>query len=244
MSRSQDQWSDRPTRGREGSASAARNGGARMAPPHGHPAGTSTTLPLQHLQRTAGNRAVSHLVRRSVVLQRLPYAQNYSAALTRKVLNQSEGRASPHNGTEGHPRQHVGRWGKAERVADEQQKTKSVYVDTAAQDRAIASALSSAAGQGRLGLLDVSPGQPQRTQLIRLATEAVDVKVVKAKTKARRTGQPAFVGPLPQGMIAPGTVKTWELVAGTATRATVIVDSLGTGRPGDIHIQTAYPVLD
>jgi hypothetical protein len=52
-------------------------------------------------------------------------------------------------------------------------------------------------------------------------------------------------GPLPAGQVTrPGAVKDWEYASGTATKASVIVESRGTGQLGDIHIQTAYPVLD
>jgi hypothetical protein len=38
-------------------------------------------------------------------------------------------------------------------------------------------------------------------------------------------------------------IKDWELMNGSATKASVIVESTGSGPPGDIHIQTAYPVV-
>lgn len=174
-------------------------------------------------------------------MQRLPYAQPYSDSETRALLNSSEGRPSPVNNQAGHPRQHVGRWEKAEKVADHQQKTKSVYANTASQDAAVASALSSAGGQQRLADLDGANALvPKRTNLVRVPTSTVDVKVVKAKKK----GGVRLIGPLRQGEIAPGEVKSWVMVDGQASAATVIVDSRGTGRPGDIHIQTAFPVLE
>jgi hypothetical protein len=196
------------------------------------------------LQRTVGNQTVAALLSRtSTTVQRVPYAQAYSESGTKSVLNSSEGRASPVNGATGHPRQHVGRWEKAERFAEEQGKTKSVYINTASQDKAVASALNSAAGQGLLAQMDPpNPGTPTRRAIANVATEAADVKVIKAKVKKRSAGD--IVGPLPQGEIRPGEVKSWTYATGIATKSTVIVDSMGTGKAGDIHIQTAFPVLD
>jgi hypothetical protein len=51
-----------------------------------------------------------------------------------RVLNQSEDRPSPVTAAKGHPRQHVGRLGKAEEHAEEEGKTKSVFTNTAQQD--------------------------------------------------------------------------------------------------------------
>ncbi len=201
-----------------------------------------TAHDVMQLQRTVGNRAVTKLLS-STVVQRVPYAQAYGAGSTKSILNNSEGRASPVNGAVGHPRQHVGRWEKAQLYAEEQGKTKSVYVNTAAQDTAIASALNSAAGQAQLAQMDPpNPGAPTRKAIANVATEAADVKVIKAKIKKRSADD--VIGPRPEGQIYPGEVKNWTNASGTATNATVIVDSMGTGRAGDIHIQTAYPVLD
>lgn len=198
-------------------------------------AGTDKDDRVLQLQRMVGNRAVARLLSDPVV-QRVPYATavppgppQYSVSVTKTKLDQSEGRASPINNQEGHPRQHVGKWEKAERYADEQGRTKSVYVNTAAQDKAISSALSSAAGQQALGQLDANPAVPTRVAIENVDTDPSDVLVVKAKKK---TGAPR------------GEVKSWQLKAGTASKATVIVDSRGTGTLGDIHIQTAYPVMD
>lgn len=163
------------------------------------------------------------------IVQRVPYAQAYNVSGTKSLLNKSEGRASPVNAAEGHPRQHVGRWEKAERFAEEQGKTKSVYVNTEEQDKAISSALNSAAGQVELAKLDVNPGAASRVAIKDVATDTAEVKVVKAKKK---TGAAA------------GEVKSWVYQSGTASKATVIVDSMGTNTNGDIHIQTAFPVFE
>lgn len=148
---------------------------------------------------------------------------------TKALLNKSEGRASPVNAAVGHPRQHVGRWEKAERFAEEQGKTKSIYTNTEEQDKAISSALSSVAGQTELAKLDVAPAASSRVAIKDVATDAAEVKVVKAKKK--------------KGAAA-GDVKSWVFQAGSASKATVIVDSMGTNTNGDIHIQTAFPVFD
>ena len=73
-------------------------------------------------------------------------------------------------------------------------------------------------------------------------THATDVLVVKAKKKKRRIGAPA-PPPVPGQRFQEGDVKDWELMNGIATKATVIVESTGSGQPADIHIQTAYPVV-
>lgn len=214
--------------------SAAIAGSARVSPANLSP------RDVLHLQRTVGNRAVANLLSRSVV-QRLPYATAYTDNKTRSIINQSEGRASPVNNAPGHPRQHVGKWEKAERFAEEQGKTKSVFKDTAAQDKAVAAALNSAAGQGALANLDGNPAAPTRGQILNVDIGAADVKVVKAKKKRGAL----LVGPMLPGQVArPGAVKNWDLVTGVASKATVIVDSMGTNVNGDIHIQTAFPVLD
>ena len=71
-------------------------------------------------------------------------------------------------------------------------------------------------------------------------TQSTEVLVVKAKKKKGA----APMGPLPAGQkTVPGEVKDWELRSGSATKASVIVESTGSGQPGDIHIQTAYPVV-
>ena len=163
------------------------------------------------------------------VVQRVPYATGYTQSSAKSILNRSEGRASPVNAAAGHPRQHVGRWEKAERFAEEQGRTKSIYENTEAQDKAVKGALESAAGQVALAKLDVNPAVPAREAIKEVTTEAVDVKVVKAKKK---TGAAA------------GDVKSWTFVSGLAEKATVIVDSMGTGTPGDIHIQTSFPVFE
>lgn len=162
------------------------------------------------------------------VIQRLPYAKAYTEGETKKLLDRSEGRASPVNNQEGHPRQHVGKWEKAERFAEEQGRTKSVYKNTEQQNKAISSALNSVAGQAALAVLDANPGVPTRQVIANVATDSADVLVVKAKRK--------------QGAAA-GDVKTWQYRSGTASSATVVVDSMGTNVQGDIHIQTAYPVM-
>ena len=165
----------------------------------------------------------------SPVIQRLPYAKNYTESETKKLLDRSEGRASPVNNQDGHPRQHVGKWEKAERFAEEQGRTKSVYKNTDQQNKAISSALNSGAGQAALAVLDANPGVATRQVIANVATDAADVLVVKAKKK--------------QGAAA-GNVKSWQYKSGSATSATVVVDSMGTNVQGDIHIQTAYPVMD
>src|SRR5690606_22248051 len=65
-------------------------------------------------------------------------------------------------------------------------RTKSVYANPAAQDRAVASGLSSASGQAELVKLDANPGAVKRGNLIRVPTDDVDVRVVKARGKERR----------------------------------------------------------
>lgn len=188
--------------------------------------GTLTPGEVLQLQRTIGNRAVNHLLG-GTHIQRVPYATPYILSKVKTILNQSEGRASPVTGAEGHPRQHVGKWEKAERFADKQGKTKSVFVNTAAQDAATLDALNSAAGQQQLATLDANPAVPARAKIENVDIGGADVLVVKAKKKKDT-----------------GNVKSWDLKAGTATRATLMVDSRGTGTTGDIHIQTSYPVLD
>lgn len=183
--------------------------------------GALSPAAVTQLQRAVGNQ---------VVIQRLPYAQAYGESSTKSILNASEGRDSPVNGATGHPRQHVGNWEKAERFAEQQGRTKSVYKNTGQQDKAIASALSSAAGQTALGLLDAAPAVAGRQTIAGVAADAAEVLVVKAKKK--------------KGAGAAAGVKSWTLTAGMAEKATVVIDSLGTNVPGAIHLQTAYPVLD
>ncbi len=199
------------------------------APPGLTPAG------VLRLQRTAGNRAAV------AAIARLPYATTYSESAARRILNESEGRKSPVTNAEGHPRQHVGRWEKAERYAEEQSKTKSVFTNTQEQDKAVAAVLASVTGQAALAVLDQQPNVAARQVINAVDTGATDVKVVKAKKKKGALMQ----GPLPAGQVTrPGAVKDWEYASGTATKASVIVESRGTGQLGDLHIQTAYPVLD
>lgn len=198
---------------------------------------------FRSLQRTWGNQVATSVARSynskqssptgkastAPVVQRLPYAKAYTGSNTKSLLNESEGRASPVNAQEGHPRQHVGKWEKAERFAEEQGKTKSIYTNTEQQDKAISSALSSAAGQIELAKLDAAPAVATRVAIKDVATEAAEVKVVKAKKK--------------KGAAA-GEVKSWVYQSGTAGKATVIVDSMGTNQAGDIHVQTAFPVFE
>jgi hypothetical protein len=73
-------------------------------------------------------------------------------------------------------------------------------------------------------------------------TQATDVLVVKARKKKRSGGGPA-PAPVPGQRFREGDIKDWELQSGTAVKASVIVESRGTGAAGDIHIQTAYPVV-
>lgn len=184
--------------------------------------GAATPEGVLRLQRTAGNRATSAMI------ARLPYATAYSESQTRRILNQSEGRVSPVTGAEGHPRQHVGRLGKAEEHAEQEGKTKSVFTTTEQQDKAVKDVLASAAGQAQLALLDAAPAVPSRKVISSVDTQSTDVLVVKAKKK--------------KGAAA-GDVKNWEYRSGSATKASVIVESTGSGVAGDIHIQTAYPVV-
>jgi hypothetical protein len=71
------------------------------------------------------------------LIARLPYQTTYSESQVRRILNQSEDRPSPVTGAKGHPRQHVGRLGKAEEHAEEEGKTKSVFTNTEQQDKAV-----------------------------------------------------------------------------------------------------------
>jgi hypothetical protein len=193
-------------------------------------------LDLLQLQRTAGNRATSALI------ARLPYQTTYSESAVRRILNQSEGRVSPVTAAEGHPRQHVGRLGKAEEHAEEEGKTKSVFTSTEQQDKAVKDVLASPAGQAQLALLDAAPAVPARQVINSVDTQSTDVLVVKARKKKRRAGAPAPAA-VPGQRFREGDVKEWEYRSGTATKASVIVESTGSGQPGDIHIQTAYPVV-
>jgi hypothetical protein len=193
-------------------------------------------LDLLQLQRTAGNRATSALI------ARLPYQTTYSESAVRRILNQSEGRVSPVTAAEGHPRQHVGRLGKAEEHAEEEGKTKSVFTSTEQQDKAVKDVLASPAGQAQLALLDAAPAVPSRQVISSVDTQSTDVLVVKAKKKKRRTGAPAPAA-VPGQRFQEGDIKDWEYRSGTATKASVIVESTGSGQTGDIHIQTAYPVV-
>jgi hypothetical protein len=202
-----------------------------------------TPADLLTLQRAVGNQAVGQLLAQvragapaptetdpaPPLVQRLPYAATYSLGQTRRILNESEGRGSPVNNQAGHPRQHVGHWEKAEKYAEQQGRTKSVFTSTGEQDKAVQSALSSASGQAALAQLDAAPNAPGRQVVANVSTEPVDVKVVRAKKKR---GAPQ------------GQVKSWTYQNGRAQRITMVVDSMGTGQNGDIHIQTAYPVLD
>ena len=186
----------------------------------------STPEGVLRLQRSAGNRAASAMI------ARLPYQTAYSESQVRRILNQSEDRPSPVTGAKGHPRQHVGRLGKAEEHAEEEGKTKSVFTNTVQQDKAVKDVLASPAGQAQLALLDAAPAVASR-QVI----SSVDTQSKKKKGAAP-------MGPLPAGQkTVPGEVKDWELRSGSATKASVIVESTGSGQPGDIHIQTAYPVV-
>jgi hypothetical protein len=144
-------------------------------------------LDLLQLQRTAGNRATSALI------ARLPYQTTYSESAVRRILNQSEGRVSPVTAAEGHPRQHVGRLGKAEEHAEEEGKTKSVFTSTEQQDKAVKDVLTSPAGQAQLALLDVAPAVASRQVINSVETQSTDVLVVKARKKKRRAGAPAPV---------------------------------------------------
>ena len=156
-----------------------------------------------------------------------PYSGfNYAVGVTRTKLNQSEGRASPVTGAVGHPRQHVGKWEKAERYAEEQGRTKSVFRLAADQDEAVAAALMSPQGALALAVLDANPLVPTRQTFTAHNCNA-DILVVKAK---RKTGAAA------------GDVKSWQYTNSVTDTVTVTVDSRGTGNAGDIHIQTAYPV--
>lgn len=206
--------SGRQRRGRSGHDQLEADGGAASSPL------------LLGLQRTVGNRAVSRLVGDPIV-QRLPYATAYTSSTVRSLLNLSEGRISPVSNVAGHPRQHVGGWAKAEAVAGEQKITKSVYRNTTVQDAAVKDALAS--GQGQLATLDAAPGAPTRAKLEGVPTGSAEVLVVKAK---KRKGAARGTDP-----------KSWQFVSGTAEKATVIVDSMGTNTQGDIHIHTAYPVI-
>jgi len=223
--------------------SAPRETGPSLVPrprrgSDGH--GALTPDGVLRLQRTAGNRAVVALLGEHSIA-RMPYQTAYSESQARRILNASEGRQSPVTNQEGHPRQHVGRWEKAEHYAEEQSKTKSVFSNTEQQDKAVKDVLSSVAGQAALALLDANPAAPSRQVINAVTTGATDVKVVKAKKKKGAL----VAGPLPAGQVTrPGAVKDWEYVSGTATKASVIVESTGSGQVGDIHIQTAYPVLD
>jgi hypothetical protein len=174
------------------------------------------------------------------MIARLPYQTAYSETQVRRILNQSEGRVSPVTGAEGHPRQHVGRLAKAEYHAEEEGKTKSVFANTEQQDKAVKDVLSSAAGQAQLALLDAAPAVPMRKVIRSVDTQATDVLVVKAKKKK---GAPP-IGPVPSTQkVRGGDIKDWDLQSGTAVKASVIVESRGTGVAGDIHIQTADPVV-
>lgn len=196
----------------------------------------STPAGVLRLQRTAGNRATSALI------ARLPYQTAYSESQVRRILNQSENRLSPFTRAEGHPRQHVGRLSKAEEHAEEEGKTKSVFTTTEQQDKAVRDVLASAQGQAQLALLDAAPAVPSRQVISSVDTQSTDVLVVKAKKKKRRAGAPAPAA-VPGQRFQEGDIKDWEYRSGTATKASVIVESTGSGQTGDIHIQTAYPVV-
>jgi hypothetical protein len=217
---------------RLGASSPAARSTAR---PRG-PFDPSTPAGVLRLQRTAGNRATSALI------ARLPYQTAYSESQVRRILNQSEKRLSPVTGAEGHPRQHVGRLGKAEEHAEQEGKTKSVFTSTEQQDKAVKDVLASPAGQAQLALLDAAPAVAARQVINSVETQSTDVLVVKAMKKKRRAGAPAPEA-VPGQRFKEGDIKDWEYRSGTATKASVIVESTGSGQPGDIHIQTAYPVV-
>jgi len=196
----------------------------------------STPAGVLRLQRAAGNRAVSAMI------ARLPYQTTYGETQVRRILNKSEGRPSPTSGAVGHPRQHAGRLAKAEQHAEEEGKTKSVFANTEQQDKAVKDVLASPAGQAQLALLDAAPAVPSRQVISSVETQSTDVLVVKAKKKRRSGGGPLPV-PVPGQRFQEGDIKDWELMNGSATKASVIVESTGSGQAGDIHIQTAYPVI-
>jgi hypothetical protein len=105
-------------------------------------------------------------------------------------------------GAKGHPRRHVARLGKAEKHAEEEGKTKSVFTNTEQQDKGVKDVLASAQGQAQLALLDAAPPAAQKT--------------------------------------VPGEVKDWELRSGSATKASVIVESTGSGGPAT---STSRPLI-
>ena len=75
-------------------------------------------------------------------------------------------------------------------------------------------------------------------------TEQQDKAVKDALASAQGQAQLALLDAAPAGQkTVPGEIKDWELRSGSATKASVIVESTGSGRPGDIHIQTAYPLV-
>ena len=172
------------------------------------------------------------------MIARLPYQTAYSETQVRRIVNQSEDRPSPVTGAKGHPRQHVGRLGKAEEHAEEDGKTKSVFTNTEQQDKAVKDVLASAQGQAQLALLDADLAVASRQVISSVDTQSTEILVVKAKKK--RGAAP--MGPLPAGQkTVPGEVKDWELRSGSAIKASAIVESTGSGRPGDIHVQIAIP---
>lgn len=176
------------------------------------------------------------------MIARLPYQTTYGETQVRRILNDSENRPSPVTGATGHPRQHVGRLGKAEEHAEQEGKTKSVFTNTEQQDKAVKDVLASAQGQAQLALLDAAPAVASRQVISSVETQSTDVLVVKAKKKKRSGGGP-LPDPVPGQRFQEGDIKDWELRSGSATKASVIVESTGSGRAGDIHIQTAYPVV-
>lgn len=163
------------------------------------------------------------------IIQRLPYDMVYNESKTKTILNDSEGRASPLNNQIGHPRQHLGNWKKAWKYAEMQGTTKSIFTAKAQQDKAVSAALQSTAGRTALGRLDLNPNNVTRARIINVDTGySASVKVAKAKKKK---GAPQ------------GDVKSWKYYDSQTSNVTVIVDSMGTNTNGEIHIQTAFPLL-
>jgi hypothetical protein len=177
------------------------------------------SAPVPVLQRApAGQRPGSIQMKRSAG----KYAGTFSTTHeTKAILNASEARKSPVTAAIGHPRsQHVNNANETFRLARQEKKTKTCYVNDAQQDHAVKEALNTAAGQAALAELDNKP-VPHRVVIKAVATGV--------RNSYRAVWDPAKGAPKPAKKITTSTM-------------TLIIDS-GVALPApDFHIQTAFPL--
>jgi len=136
--------------------------------------------------------------------------RNYGVDEVSDILDQSDGRASPTTGQDGHPRSdHVGLSNPDNQArADNTGRTATTFESRTAQNRAATAALNSPEGQARLAEIDA--GMPRR----RIRTQ---------------------VGPETVREARPG--RGYIVRTNNAREVFVIVDRLPNG---EIHIQTCY----